>query len=160
MLLQKATIIHCFWKPLLKIFNNGGEGGRKSLLSYFIRCASSYVIVWRRTCSFNARKLTTRDSLNSSHKKISPVPKGTREISWWGGWESNPHSRFFRPVPWPPWLPPPDYLSCINLKILFLRLIKFYGATDRIRTGDLLLGKETFYQLNYHRTFMYFTMLC
>lgn len=25
------------------------------------------------------------------------------------------------------------------------------GAVDRIRTGDILLGKQTFYQLNYHR---------
>ncbi len=30
------------------------------------------------------------------------------------------------------------------------------GAADRIRTGDLLLGKETFYQLNYHRRFYYY----
>ena len=28
-----------------------------------------------------------------------------------------------------------------------------HGAADRIRTGDLLLGKETFYQLNYYRNF-------
>ena len=28
----------------------------------------------------------------------------------------------------------------------------FIGAANRVRTGDLLVGNETFYQLNYRRT--------
>src|SRR3972149_3845873 len=33
---------------------------------------------------------------------------------------------------------------------------KFSGATDRTRTGDLLLGKETLYQLTYCRVQRYY----
>ncbi len=31
--------------------------------------------------------------------------------------------------------------------------VKFFGASNEIRTRDLLLGKQTFYQLNYTRFF-------
>jgi hypothetical protein len=46
--------------------------------------------------------------------------------------------------------PPHERLECSSPALEHSGTLK-NGAADRIRTGDILLGKQVFYQLNYSR---------